>query len=298
MKKTIFLLIVFSITWKNLFSCNDSLNRHDSINNDSVCFQSKKVQAVYVCLGQYAYAYHSYQTCPGLNNCQSSVITVEQSTAIYTYKRKACCRCWSNVAYNCYDDNPNNSGGGYGGGGGGGDGLAIIGCAIAATSVIILSNEFYIAPAVSFYKGKKYLSDNIRKIKQKPALGITFHLRKNFKNSGLEYGVSYFKYERTIYYEEPSYSNHGASEKIGGYLNYVHNVLKQKIPEKYTLFCGPTVKYVDDFGFGGIVGGSIKVHDRIKFDLRYELSTQSNQIQLGLQILYQKVYFWKKRKQQ
>jgi hypothetical protein len=38
----------------------------------------------------------------------------------------------------------------------------------------------------------------------------------------------------------------------------------------------------------------IALSDRISLDLRYELSTQTHQVQAGLIYNYQKEYFWKK----
>jgi len=56
------------------------------------------------------------------------------------------------------------------------------------------------------------------------------------------------------------------------------------------------VNYLNDFGGGGIVGIEMKIFDRLRFDLRYELTTQTNQIQVGLIFTYQKKYFWQKNR--
>jgi hypothetical protein len=267
--------------------------------NDTNNVIPNNLQVVYICTGSYAYAYHSNNTCAGLNNCKSSIVYLDENQAVNAYGRKPCCKCWRNVGYNCKDDNPYNSGTYSNGGGGDGAAMAmiVIGGAIVATSVFILSNEVYVAPAYSFYKGKRYLPSSIKKIKQKPALGFCFQLRKNFENSGLEYGFSYFSYEQYVTYVDPKIPiRRRIVNKFGGNLNYVHNFFNDRMPENVLLFAGPTLKFVDRFGAGGIVGISYKVHDRVKFDFRYELSSQSNQIQLGLQILYQKEYFWKKRR--
>ena len=36
-------------------------------------------QTVYVCLGEYAYAYHSRSDCPGLSNCKGSIKYTDES---------------------------------------------------------------------------------------------------------------------------------------------------------------------------------------------------------------------------
>lgn len=65
-------------------------------------------QRVYICTGQYAYAYHSRPDCPGLNNCKGEIRYTDEHTAINRLERIPCCRCWSNVAGRCKDDNPYN----------------------------------------------------------------------------------------------------------------------------------------------------------------------------------------------
>ena len=61
-------------------------------------------QTVYLCGGQYAYAYHSSQSCSGLNNCGSQVFYVDRYNAVQDYNRRPCCICWSNVRDNCTKD--------------------------------------------------------------------------------------------------------------------------------------------------------------------------------------------------
>ena len=58
---------------------------------------------VYLCQGQYSYAFHSKNNCAGLINCRTSLIQVSEQTAKYNYRRQYCCRCWSGVQ-GCYDD--------------------------------------------------------------------------------------------------------------------------------------------------------------------------------------------------
>ncbi len=66
-------------------------------------------QRVYICTGQYAYAYHSRPDCPGLNNCKGEIKYTDEHTAINRLERIPCCRCWSNVKGRCIDDNPQNT---------------------------------------------------------------------------------------------------------------------------------------------------------------------------------------------
>lgn len=63
-------------------------------------------QVVYVCIGPYAYAYHSRSDCPGLGNCKGEIRYTDQYTAENKLGRVPCCRCWPNVAGRCKDDNP------------------------------------------------------------------------------------------------------------------------------------------------------------------------------------------------
>jgi hypothetical protein len=81
----------------------------------------------------------------------------------------------------------------------------------------------------------------------------------------------------------------------GGHFNYVHQLFYTIKPDWLILYTGPSVNFLSDFGFGGIVGSSMKLFDRLKFDVRYELTSQTNQIQAGLIFTYQKKYFWRKK---
>jgi hypothetical protein len=49
---------------------------------------------VYICTGKYSTKYHRYDSCRGLNNCQSTIKSVTIETAKGTYKRVACRVCW------------------------------------------------------------------------------------------------------------------------------------------------------------------------------------------------------------
>ena len=109
----------------------------------------------------------------------------------------------------------------------------------------------------------------------------------------MEYGASYIKYETTYNYGD-GYTDTYSENRWGGHLNYVHQVFYNKTPEWLKVYLGPSLNYVYDFGYGGIVGTEIRLFDRLKFDVRYEMTTQTNQIQAGLIFTYQKKYFWKK----
>jgi hypothetical protein len=172
--------------------------------------------------------------------------------------------------------------------------LLILGCGVAPVlSFFVLSNEFYIAPAMSFYEGKKYAPKNITAITKTPSNGVVIQLRKNFKNSALEYGLSNFEQKKTILINNTWVNK--IEPKFGWHVNYIRNIYIKKLPDRFKFFTGLTIKRIDAFGVGGIVGISFKVFDRIRLDTRYEISTQSNHFQFGLQILYQKQYFWNKK---
>lgn len=232
-------------------------------------------QTVYVCNGEYAYAYHSRANCPGLGNCKGSVNYTNQSYAVNQMDRVPCCRCWSNVADRCRDDNP--SYGGYGGGGDNSEAYAYVAIAMVAASAAILSNDLYLYPTYSF-----------NGIENLPATGWSFGFRKTFKNSALEYGASIMTpVTNTSYY----YYDQG---RWGAHLNYVQSFLYKSTPDWVRLYVGPSLNYITDFGYGGVAGARMRIIDRLKFDVRYELTTETNQIQAGLIFTYQKKYFWKR----
>lgn len=108
----IFFLIIFQqhpllgFSDPHLHNHNDSFqNVRDQVDNFS---NSENQQRVYICTGQYAYAYHSRPDCPGLNNCKGDILYTDNYTATYKLNRIPCCRCWLNVTGNCCDDNPYN----------------------------------------------------------------------------------------------------------------------------------------------------------------------------------------------
>lgn len=247
-------------------------------------------QIVYVCSGQYAYAYHSNDKCPGLNNCGGKILTTNEDAALRSRWNKPCCRCWSNVKNNCKDDNPS-YGNAYGGGSGSNDdvGGAVV-LAIVAGSAFVLSNDLYLYRINSFYDNNINAGINTSQIGN--STGWAFGFRKTFNKSALEYGMSIFQTE--IKYNN-NFSN--ISEIYKYNLNYVHNLFDSKLPENLKVYMGPTINssdILDNIGYGGIIGTNYKIFDRLKIDLRYEYSNQTNQILLGLIFNYQKKYFWQK----
>lgn len=263
----------------------------DSLSVQDNFTEERNAQIVYICTGSYAYAYHSRSDCSGLSNCKSDINYLDENSAVNYYGRVPCCKCWSNVGGRCKDDNPT-----YGGGGGGGDNsdaLAALGIIMVAASAAILSNDLYYYPVLSFYSPFNNQTQITNNIKIKNNSGSAIGFRKTFDHSALEYGVSYLK---TAY--EYNYGwGYTATDEIsrwGVHLNYVQHFLYDKTPQWLKLYCGPSVNYVYDFGIGGILGAEIKLLDRLRFDTRYELTNQTNQIQAGLIFTYQKEYFWRK----
>jgi hypothetical protein len=275
-------------------NCSEKSIITNSISENEIQFSLSQI--VYICTGPYAEVYHSISNCAGLNNCKGDINYTDEYSAVNTFKRRPCCRCWSNVSRNCKDDNPS-SANGYGGGSGGNgsEAFAYVAIAIVATSAIILSNDFYIYPTYSFFKGGNlYYDYGIQKLIPKSGSGWIFGLRKTFKHSALEYGASYLKLQ-TTYKSGNSYSNNYTKSRWGGHLNFVHQAFYNKIPNWLKVYFGPSINTVFEFGYGGIIGSEMKLFDRLKFDLRYELTTQTNQIQAGLIFTYQKKYFWQKK---
>ena len=238
-------------------------------------------QTVYICGGKYAYAYHSYQNCKGLNNCQSKVYYTSENDAINQYGREPCCLCWNNVAERCKYDGAT-SAGGRSGNNGDAEALvivgAVVGVAIITSGVILVSNELYLGGIYS----TRYKEN-----------GIAVHFRSNIKEKfGLEYGVRYF-------------SN---SSTAGAYFNFTRNIEHNKVHQNLIPYLGITSSYGtvpyegyyqnDQFiGLGGIIGCGLSLHERLKLDLRYEITNNSSNFILGLQVLYQKKNYFTRRKE-
>ena len=137
----VFLLLTvnFSLLAEGNHNHSEKITNENSISEYDI--QLSKAQTVYICTGVYAYAYHSRSDCPGLNNCKGQINYTDEYSAVNSFGRRPCCRCWSNVSGNCKDDNPS-YGGGSGGGGDNSEAYAYLALAIVATSAIILSNDF------------------------------------------------------------------------------------------------------------------------------------------------------------
>ena len=84
------------------------------------------------------------------------------------------------------------------------------------------------------------------------------------------------------------------------HVNYVRQFVFDDTPSGSRFYAGPTINMVTDsglgkeFGIGGIVGMEYRLADKTKFDVRYELSTKTNRIQVGLIHTFQKEYKWMK----
>jgi hypothetical protein len=260
-KQLLILIILFIVSFTTGFT-QDLAHNHTCSEHQHKNETNSTYQTVYVCTGNYAYAYHSRDNCAGLNNCKGEIRYTDVYSAINTHGRKPCCRCWPGVYGNCKEDNPYNTGGSSAGGG---DGEAYVALAVVVVSLsaIILSNDIYFHPAISYEQ----------------EVGMTFGLRKTFKRCALEYGGSYFE-----------------NRDFGGHFSFIHHILYNQVPEKYIPYIGPTINIVDDVGGGIILGTSIVMNDRFKFDFRWEVTSQTNQIQAGIIIKYQKKYFWQKNK--
>jgi hypothetical protein len=289
-----FIFVFLMLTMKfSLFAEVKHYNSEKITNENSISeydIQLSKAQTVYICTGLYAYAYHSRSDCQGLKNCKGQINYTDEYSAVNSFDRRPCCRCWSNVSGNCKDDNPN--GGGSVGSDNNSEAYAYLALAIVTTSAIILSNDFYIYPAYSFYKGV----DKNNYYGQQPnngnGTGWIFGFRKTFKHSALEYGASYLKFENAYFYKNTIIQN----RRWGGHFNFVHQIFYNNTPEWLKVYIGPSLNYVYDFGYGGIIGSEMKLFDRLRLDVRYEWTTQTNQIQAGLIFTYQKKYFWQKNK--
>lgn len=268
-------------------TCKKNCENHNVLSN------SQNSQTVYVCTGAYAYAYHSRSDCPGLGNCKGEIRYTDEYTVVNSFRRVPCCKCWSNVAGRCKDDNTH-YGGGYGGGGDNSEAYAYLALAIVATSAIILSNDVYVYPAISFYKRTKSYNYYGQNPNDGFGTGWIFGFRKTFKHSALEYGVSYLK-SKVEYNYGFGYAYSNEIARWGGHFNYVHQIFYNKTPDWLKIYIGASVNNVYDFGYGGIIGTELKLFDRLRFDARYEYTSQTNQIQAGLIFTYQKKYFWQKK---
>lgn len=266
-----FLILFTFIFFAALHSNSQEYAHLKSATSENVAKPYENRLTVYICMGQYAEAYHSRPDCAGLGNCKSDIKYTDDYTAVNSFRRRPCCRCWSLVGDNCKDDLV--SSGGAGGGGGDGSAAAVIAGVVIVASAAVLSNDFYVYPTFSFKNG----SGKSSSFEQGWALGF----RKTFKKSALEYGVTFI---------EP---NNNESSSTGFHFNYVHQILTPK-NDKLSVYLGPALSIVDETGYGGIIGSSYSILNRLKLDMRYELTSQTNNFKIGLIYNYQKRYFWQK----
>ena len=61
-------------------------------------------QIVYICLASNATTYHSSPNCMGMGKSRAGIAYTDENTAAYTYERRPCCHCWSNVKEDFKDD--------------------------------------------------------------------------------------------------------------------------------------------------------------------------------------------------
>jgi hypothetical protein len=54
-------------------------------------------QIVYICLASNATTYHSSPGCTGMGKSRAGIAYTDENTAAYTYDRRPCSHCWSNV---------------------------------------------------------------------------------------------------------------------------------------------------------------------------------------------------------
>lgn len=169
--------------------------------------------------------------------------------------------------------------------------LASIGGAIG---LAVYSNGIFFYPAYNF----NYKKDNSR-------LRWMFGFRKIFNRTALELGASYL-IENTIrhviyrggeYYDEENnkrvgeyyyYPEEDYNQNIWGFhLNYLCYFKPYSSRKRVNMYIGPSVNYINGIGFGGLTGVEFKCTRWLKFDLRYEWTTKTNQIQTGLVFKYQ-----------
>jgi len=168
--------------------------------------------------------------------------------------------------------------------------VTYIGLGALLGELILLSNDIYFYPSYSFIKGFFEGQDYVK------GVGWVFGCRKTFKHSAIEYGISVTTFSERYYMTDgtTTFSKIYLDKKTGFHVNYVHQFLYNKTPSWQKLYAGPTLNLVEKFGFGGIAGTEFRLSDRFRFDIRYEYTTQTNQVQAGLIFNFQKKYFWKK----
>jgi len=143
-----------------------------------------------------------------------------------------------------------------------------------------------------------------------PSGGMRFNFKKNFtprRNyvGDFEYGFEMLRIRTAYswnngYYNNYNYRYQSKSWEYVLYAGYVHHLTIFPRTDKLKLVLGPVMKFNFNhnqlFGFGGMAGICYLLHERVKIDAKYELTNNSNQIFGGLSFVYQKEYFWKKRR--
>ncbi|MCD6069050.1 MAG: hypothetical protein K0S33_3876 [Bacteroidetes bacterium] len=157
----------------------------------------------------------------------------------------------------------------------------VVAVGVAAVAAFIVSNDIDVHRSYSFIHPAPRYSDNF---------GLSFGLRKTFPHSALEYGGSFMQY--TDFYGTYPNTLLNKQQVWGGHLNYVHQLFYKHSPERLRFYAGPSINCFKTVGYGGIAGVEFKVFDRLKMDLRYELTTQTNQLKAGFFFTYQKKSPW------
>ncbi len=157
----------------------------------------------------------------------------------------------------------------------------LLGAVFLASGIVFLSNDVYLYPTYSFYQKENIVSNSF---------GWAFGLRRNFSHSALEYGGS------VLYREYDNFNINEDNEQTsqwGGHINFIYDIFHnkkinwlEKSPLPLTFYVGASVNYIQMFGFGGILGTQVQLFKRLKIDLRYERTTQTNQLQAGLIFTY------------
>jgi len=152
--------------------------------------------------------------------------------------------------------------------------LQDLGVIVGAAGLFFISDCVYFYPSYNFNSVHDF--DKIR---------YMFGYRISLNHSAIELGLSYINTNTTIiseglmdsFIEDPGWGFH---------MNYVYFLSKHYQYKKVNLYIGPTVNYIGKIGVGGLVGSEIKITNWLKFDLRYELTTRTNQLQAGLVFKY------------
>lgn len=276
---------------------------------------------VYICVGNNSEAFHSIKDCVGLDTCTDSLQVVSTSVALRKYKRKECCRCWKNPLENCADDNPD-----YGLEEEGrrfgddiyfddfwwaADGGQVYFAFMALGSVVILSNEVFVAPSYTLLPPKLGGSGRFR---TEPFLlfGLNIMFRKNLKLDAFEYGINYHEFDVV------SNSGNPPTSELKGSLmfafSYLH-LMNQHFSENFEkgkgveVFAGPLLTFGryniganaeevgNRFGVGATGAVSFPIVERLRLELRGDFTNYSSELKLGLRWWYQKKYPWQKRRE-